>query len=138
MNNTHTHPRTDELHVYTVPADTDHKMEMKVVRNHFRAMMDLVGGYIEVVRTGLPELPCGCRLVMVVNEEGRLQDLPRNSRAETYYPGTIAGDVFLVGEGLVPDNEGFAEPDFFSLPQNFSTWEGPGSPLPTDKQPWED
>lgn len=57
-------------------------------------------------------------VVMIVDEEGRLKNLPFNLRAAMlYHPrAIIAGDAFLVGEGMVLDEEGFEEPDFISLP----------------------
>lgn len=131
----HIHKKTDELYVFAIPADTDQPMEMKVIPNKWEAMSKLVGGYIEVVRTEyIPELYCGCRMVMVVDDEGLLKQKPANTRASIFYPGydSIVGDVFLVGEGMVN-----GEPDFFCLPQTLSTWEGPGNPLPPQSQPWE-
>lgn len=130
----HTHKRGDELHVFFVPADTDQKMEIKVIHNGFQAMQRMVGGYIEIVRTrDMPELECGCRLVMVVNEEGLIHSLPQNPRASIFYPfgAGIVGDAFILGEGPVPDEDGLTELDLFSLPQSMSLWEGPGSPVPT-------
>lgn len=139
MTNNHTHTRKDELHVFFIPADTDQKMEMKVVSNTWQGMADLVGGYIEVVTHPLiPDLYCGCQMVLVVNEMGLIQRLPVNLRASIYYPAStgLRGDVFLVGQGLVETPEE-TSPDLFSLPQALVTWEGPGNPLPTQKQPWE-
>ena len=51
---------------------------------------DIVGGFIELVR--LPH-----RLTLVVDEEGRLKNKPRNSRASDYYKlGDIVGDVIVL------------------------------------------
>lgn len=94
-----------------------------------KSYQDLVAGpndrgYIEVVRSSFwPRLDCGCRLVMVVNEEGQLYRLPINSMA-TYLglmvgqTSTIYGDVFFVGEGLVQTPDG-PEPDFIPVPTDF-------------------
>lgn len=124
--------------MFWVPADTDLPMEMKVVQNNWRSLADLVEGYMEIVRTEhLPELSCGCRLIMVVNDNGLAQNLSQNQRAQVYYPHSpIVGNVFFVGEGLVQGEEG-TEVDMFSLPQCFTEWEGPGAPVPSGKQPWE-
>lgn len=134
MNNTHTHPKTEDLAVYCIPADSDTRMSLGVIHNQYQSLQNMVKGYIEIVRTEyMPELSCGCRIVMVVNEEGRLKGLEQNIRAGVYYPhAPIVGDAILVGEGLVKspwDEE--AEPDFFSLPPEFNHWEGPGHPIPT-------
>lgn len=130
----HEHAKTDELCMYWVPADTDIPMEFKSVASSIHAVIEMMGGYIEQVRTEyMPELPCGCRMVMLVDEEGRLKGLPRNSRAGIYYPyAEIAGDAYLVGEGFVD-----GELDWFSLPQSMSHWQGPGNPITVNKQPWE-
>lgn len=134
----HTHQATGELCVFWVPADTDQPMELKVVKDDWRSLGDLVGGYIEIVRSRvMPDLKCGCSLSMVVNEEGLLKGLPSNPRATTYYPfpGTegIVGDAFLVGEGLVVKS-GEVDRDLFSLPEEFRYWEGPGSPIPEPRE----
>lgn len=135
MSDTHTHPKTDELFVYWVPADTDIPMEMKAVANDWRALAQLVGGYFEVVRGRyMPELPCGCMMAMGVNETGLLRRLPANPRVDVFYPFPpgICGDVFLVGEGLVKTQDG-DDVDFLSLPEAMKVWEGPGSPIPQER-----
>lgn len=140
MGTTVVHDKPTEYGVFWVPADTDQKMEYKIIGTNFHELGKLVGGYIEVVRTAaMPDLKCGCQMVMVVNEEGRLRGLPQNPRAEIYYPhGPIVGDVFLIGEGPVRYDEDEIEPDFFGLPPEFNEWDGPGNPIPNQlKQPWD-
>jgi hypothetical protein len=136
----HPHPWKDELCVFHVPADTDKPMEAKVVKNDWRSLGQLVGGYLEIVRTQyMPELSCGCQMVMVVNEEGLLQDLEQNPRVGIYYPyGMVVGDVFLAAEGPCKDKDGDDDIDLIGLSPTICKWEGPGSPMPSPKQPWED
>lgn len=128
----HTHPKTDELHVLFVPSLGN--PEVRVIRRGLKPMQELVGGYIEYVASELlPELPCGCRLIMVVDEEGRLKGREQNPRASMISGRLIVGDVFLLGQGLVG-----SEVDFFSLPQSYTKWT-PGKPWPLSAaQPWED
>lgn len=137
MPHTHQHDRKTELNVFWIPADTDIPMEMKVIGADWQSMSRLVDGYIEVVRsTNVPDLYCGCPIIMVVNEEGMLQNMPDNLRATTATANgavhAIRGDVFLIGEGLVKssDPDEGPEPDFISLHSALSRWEGPGHPLP--------
>lgn len=139
--NLHAHRRTPEIFVFWIPADSSVPMELKLIPNTLQAMQQYVGGYIERVHTAvMPELACGCPMVMMVNEDGLARQLPFNPRATAYYPyaNGIVGDAILMGEGLVaPDPKSHsyepgdeAEPDAFSLPTNFHTWEGPGHPIP--------
>lgn len=135
----HTHAKTDELVVFWVPADTDQSMELKVIRNDFTEVQRLVGGYITVVKGAmLPELHCGCLVTMLVDEDGALKNSPQNMRAQTVFPHDydVVGDAVFVGYGLIGTFKD-CQPGWFSLPPNFVAWEGPGSPFPTQKQPWE-
>ena len=63
------------------------------VMNTLETMQELVGGHIEVHALGV--------LLIVMNEEGRLKDLPANVRCVQY--GTIVGSVFIT----VADGEDF-------------------------------
>lgn len=131
----HRHPKSGELHGFFIPADTDLPMEMKVIPHNLRAVQDLVGGYIEqLFPNPLLRLGCGCLIMMLADEDGVPLHLPQNLRASTLRPGIhpIVGDVFLVGDGPVG-----AGRDWFSLPQAFAQWEGPGSSLPeVQTLPW--
>lgn len=121
----HVHTRTGEGMIWWVPADPTRAPEFKATSFDLDSLSSFVGGYIEVVRTPhLPTLECGCGMVMVVNEEGLLRALPPNRFGSIFYPGTIAGDIFLVAEGPVenPGDE-YGEPDFFGLPPAFNTWD---------------
>lgn len=80
------------------------------IADTLKAYQDAVGGYIEVV--SLTE-----RYALIVNEEGKLQDLPLNNRATAIcqrYLNTsdvIAGDAFIVKK----DGEGFVDIDMNCL-----------------------
>jgi hypothetical protein len=139
MTEPHTHRNGDELLVFWVPADTDQPMELKVIRNDLDHIQALVGGYVTpVLRAEVPELPCGCDLVMLCDEEGEMKRSDQNVRAQSVFPHPydLRGDVVFLGEGLVGTAKD-AEPGWFGLPPYFINWEGPGSPIPTPKQPWE-
>lgn len=127
----HFHTKSDELHGFWVPADTDVPMQMKTMDNNWRAVQKWVGGHIERISTGfMPELHCGCSMIMLVDEEAKMKNnVMANMRATTFYPPGIFGDVLLVGEGPVGTKKEW-EPDWFSLPQSMVEWEGPGAPIP--------
>ena len=71
-----------------------------------------VGGYIEIVK------PCGLKhpLVMIVNEEGKLIDLPVNIYGSALYRTSLFGET-IVGNNVIMQ-EGFVdgEPDIIGLP----------------------
>jgi hypothetical protein len=119
--------------VFWIPADTDIPMQFKCIGTGWQDVNKFLGGYVESVHTEhMPELACGCAMVMLVDEEGLLKRLPFNTRASIYYPfgPGISGDAIVLGQGLVSYNHAEAEPDWFGLPQEFTAWEGPGSPIP--------
>lgn len=129
--------------MFLVPADVDQPMELKVIRNNWQNLGQLVGGYIEVIHPAqMPPLECGCLVTMVVNEEGMIHTLPRNPRATRALPKLsrmVLGDAVFVAEGLVSTRENgerVNEMDFLSLPPEFHDWQGPGTPYPSPSQPW--
>ena len=72
-----------------------------------RDLQDAVDGFIEIVR------PFGIscdHLVMVVNDEGLIRDLPANPVGSLIYGDTIAGTVVIMKEGI---RDG--EPDLIGL-----------------------
>lgn len=138
----HFHTPKDEVAVFWIPADTDVPMELKLIPNTWQGVREFVGGYVERIHTGLmPELYCGCPMVMLVDEEAKLKsNVMANLRASAFHPTGIFGDAVLVGEGPTkpkdPDEDWTM--DWFSLPQSFTEWEGPGAPIPQQHgQPWE-
>lgn len=137
MSKEHSHHKKDDLAIFFIPADERIPMEMRVIKHALGPMQRIVGGYVEIVRTEhMPNLGCGCRTVLVVNEEGAIRRLMHNPRATMLYRGpngwighNIYGDALLVGEGPI-ESDGFPEMDFISLPQEFNTWKGPGQSVP--------
>ena len=71
-----------------------------------RSIGDAVGGWIEIVRPVRLERP----YCMIVNEEGTLINLPRNSFGSLlygtdYHGNPILGDIVLLKEGINSDGE---------------------------------
>jgi len=130
---THPHRSDGCYRVFHIPADPQREMKYLEVANNLESLKKLVGGWLEMVRSDhIPELRCGCRMVMVVNENGKLDSLMPNTRVMSYYPwDIIRGDVFLIGEGPVKDSDGFEDIDFFSLPPEFHNWSGPEHGYPS-------
>jgi Domain of unknown function (DUF3846) len=133
----HPHAHTDELAILKIAADETVPVEYKIIKNRWQSFKQVVGGYVTYVQGGMtPELPCGCPMAMIMDEEGLVKKLLRNDRASTFHPHLngaqgIFGTVFLVGVGPVK-NGSEEDVDFFSLPPNFHEWEGPGHPIPTN------
>lgn len=75
------------------------------IRNALEAFQMTVGGYIET-------LPCG-EAVIIVNEEGKLMDLPANFAYTNVTRDLICGTVVVVGI----DGE-----DFTDVPFGIGTW----------------
>lgn len=138
MTDFHTHPRMGEWAVFWVPADTDIPMQLKVVTAGWQSLQVLVGGYLEEISVNsTPDLPCGCPMMLLADEEGRMKRLEQNVRASIYTREPLLGDVALIGAGPVGDKDGW-ELDLFGLPPEMNRWEGPGSPLPNpEPAPWE-
>ena len=88
----------------------------------YETLKEAVGGYIEVLSLG--RLTTGRDLEMVINEEGKLQSLPRNPEAtrifQKVFEGTedwIAGNaVYLVSEPHPDDGRRY-------LPLTDAEWE---------------
>ena len=71
-----------------------------------RSIGDAVGGWIEIVRPVRLERP----YCMIVNEEGTLINLPRNSFGSflygtDYHGNPILGDIVVLKEGINSDGE---------------------------------
>lgn len=111
-----------------IPADPGDKIRMVQAKPGWQGLAAAVGAhYIERVYTRImPELPCSCHCVMIVDEMGLLSNKRKNPRATKWYPFGlgIAGDVMVLGEGRVRD-QGSEEMDFISLPLEVNeSWEG--------------
>lgn len=70
------------------------------IRNDLEAFQSTVDGYIETI-------PCG-DAVIIVNEEGKIRNLPENFRYVNVMPDMIHGTVVVVGI----DGEEFADVPF--------------------------
>lgn len=104
--------------VVLVPALTG-KPEKRYISDDdtLHGLHDLVGGFIEIVRPKL--LPRDW--VMIVDDEGKLKDYPVNRLGTILYDSpwdTINGDLLLVREGMVEDEEGYMVPDLIGLTED--------------------
>lgn len=70
--------------LYKAPGEAPRTM---VIPNELGVLQQLVGGYIEVVKLG--------RILILVNEEGKLEQLEKNFRVEVY-DDTIRGSAVFV------------------------------------------
>lgn len=77
--------------------------------NMLHDLQDAVDGWIEIVR---PFGRSGGHLVMVVNEEDLIRDLPANPIGSLIYGDLITGTVVIMKEGI---RDG--EPDLIGLTQ---------------------
>lgn len=73
--------------------EVDKAPRVEEINDDLKTMQEIVGGYIEVARTG--------NLIMVCDEDGKLKGLPMNRplfnmRDEIY--DVVCGDCFLVGD----------------------------------------
>ena len=94
----------------TVKVTTDNKISIiDVDFDDFRSIQQAIGGHFETVHTQLMadyfEDPS---VIMLVDEEGLIEDLPLNPVGSALYLGIIAGDLIFArsqGEDIVsPEN----------------------------------
>lgn len=73
---------------------TDGTEERKIIigKITLEHQQKIVGGYIEHV----PVVYNGKKKTMVVNEKGKLDNLPVNAEASKIYGGKIVGNVFIM------------------------------------------
>ena len=94
----------------TVKVTTDNKISIiDVDFDDFRSIQRAIGGHFETVHTQLMEdYFKDPSLIMLVDEEGRIKELPVNPVGCTLYRGIIAGDLIfarIAGEDIVaPDD----------------------------------
>lgn len=94
----------------TVKVTTDNKISIiDVDFDDFRSIQRAIGGHFETVHTQLMEdYFKDPSLIMLVDEEGRIKELPINPVGCTLYRGIIAGDLIFAktkGEDIVaPDD----------------------------------
>ena len=94
----------------TVKITTGNKISVIDVNfNDFRAVQRAIGGHFETVHT---QLMADCfhdpSVIMLVDEEGLIKELPLNQVGSALYRGVIAGDLIFAqirGEDIVaPDD----------------------------------
>ena len=94
----------------TVKVTTDNKISIiDVDFDDFRSIQRAIGGHFETVHTQLMEdYFKDPSLIMLVDEEGRIKELPVNPVGCALYRGIIAGDLIfarIAGEDIVaPDD----------------------------------
>lgn len=94
----------------TVKVTTDNKISIiDVDFDDFRSIQRAIGGHFETVHTQLmKDYFKDPSLIMLVDEEGRIKELPVNPVGCTLYRGIIAGDLIfarIAGEDIVaPDD----------------------------------
>lgn len=94
----------------TVKVTTDNKISIiDVDFDDFRSIQQAIGGHFETVRTQLMvDYFKDPSVIMLVDEEGLIKDLPLNPVGSALYRGTIAGDLIFAktrGEDIMaPDD----------------------------------
>lgn len=94
----------------TVKVTTDNKVSIiDVDFDDFRSIQKAIGGHFETVHTQLmADYFKDPSVIMLVDEEGRIKELPINPVGCTLYRGIIAGDLIfarIAGEDIVaPEN----------------------------------
>ena len=94
----------------TVKVTTDNKISIiDVDFDDFRSIQQAIGGYFETVHTQLmADYFKDPSVIILVDEEGLVKELPLNPVGSALYRGAIAGDLILArvqGEDIVaPDN----------------------------------
>lgn len=84
--------------------------EAKEVENDLKTFQNLVGGYIEV-------LPVGNNILLVCNEEGKLEELEPNFRLGN---DVIVGDAVFVADGNDGEFHSLSEGNIQRLLKMFS------------------
>lgn len=106
------------MKVLKIPAEMpleDYKPEVLEITGDLDSMKDIVGGWIEIVHPAGEFHPHQRMdgVVMVVNDEGLLHNLPINRHASVIYGVLdhghwIHGDVFLCGMEMGPEGADLA------------------------------
>lgn len=81
---------------------------METIRNDLHTLQRLVGGYIEAV-------PLAEDMAMIVNEEGKLMDLPKNFWMEVIGDYIVGTAVFVGVDGDEFDNVPVTLSDLYSV-----------------------
>ena len=94
----------------TVKVTTDNKISVIDVNfNGFRSIQRAIGGHFETVHTQImADYFKDSSVIMLVDEEGLIKELPLNPVGSALYKGVIAGDLIFAqirGEDIVaPDD----------------------------------
>ena len=88
----------------------------RVIIEDLDDLQRLVGGYIEPLTAQIAD---DLFITMLVNEDGRTQDLEMNWIASALFMREIVGDVVLV---RASDENGVLADDFHDLPTEFIAW----------------
>lgn len=115
----HEHDLTGPIHGLAIPADESTPPQMIKVANQLSEFQRMVGGFVEQTFARLDPLPCGCEIVMLVNEEATPLGLPFNKTASEIWSGELRGDVLLVGQWYQKDSDEGGTFHWVSLPENF-------------------
>jgi hypothetical protein len=93
------------MKVVVIPADTAEPVRVEDVEKIDLAFLQkITGGYIEAISFGKDDLS------MYLNEEGKLDGLPRNRRATALAQGSIQYNDYIVGNAVITgpvDDEGY-------------------------------
>jgi hypothetical protein len=106
-------------HIQIVVVEPNRKPYRKDIQNTLEAMQDIVGGYIENVTIG--DTRKGARIGLVVNEEGKLLDLPLNRRIVHF--DILVGTFFITAYNLQGDNISLTNEECNHFIKRFSTME---------------
>lgn len=106
-------------HIKIVVVEPNRKPYRKDIPNTLEAMQDIVGGWIENVTIG--ETEKGARIGLVVNEEGKLIDLPFNRRIVHF--DILVGTFFITAYNLQGDNVSLTEKECDQFIKRFTPLE---------------
>jgi hypothetical protein len=95
-------PSSDFIQVVIV--EPFKKPYKKTIPNNLDAMQAIVNGYIEHVTIG--ETETGAKITAVINEEGKLLDMPYNRRifSTNGFLDVLVGTLFITAINLVGEN----------------------------------
>jgi hypothetical protein len=91
-------PTSNEIQIVIV--ESDKKPYKAIIENELDAFQKIVGGYIENVFIGRTKK--GAKVAVVVNEEGKLEQLPFNRHIVGF--DTLVGTFFITAYNLEGDN----------------------------------
>jgi hypothetical protein len=115
--NAEVNPTSNEIQIVIVePNKAPYK---KTIPNDLKEMQGIVGGWIESITIG--STGSGAQIAMIVNEEGRLIDLPLNRIVSRL--GMIVGTFFITAYNFEGDNVTLSDPEADRLIRKFKSME---------------